>query len=225
MGEYGEWSSTARASWWSLTINNPTELDRQTIQNPPPRWLKWIKGQDEIGENGTLHLQFFMNTDQLRGKSIKDMFPRAHIKLATTALHISNLKNYIWKDETAVEGTRFERKFRAESEALTMAQVMYKIAENAYDSAEYQRLLKEVCPLSSKRVRTMKELNEAEFWDAVNILLAENENLVGLLTQPQYMRAWMHTRKVWVSKVELDRQTNITIYANNPDSPSIAINA
>lgn len=203
--------TTQRASWWSVVINNPTEQDRQTVHGPAPRWLKNIKGQDEIGESGTLHMQLCLNTDQCRFSSIKEWLPRANIHAAMTTAHINNLKNYVFKEDTAVANTRFEHSYRAANEALTMAQVLTQIAELAYDNERYQRLLTEVDD-RGLRVRTTRELHEREFWDAANMLIAANENLVALLTQPQYIRAWIHTRPVWVAKVAIDRQTDVTIH-------------
>lgn len=199
-----------RASWWSLTLNNPTEQDRQTIHGPAPRWLKMVKGQDEIGETGTLHIQMCLNTDQVRMSAIKGWLPRSHIVSATTQLHIQRLKNYVAKEETSVEGTQFEHKYREQEQHMTMADVMTRIAELAYADDEYNRLRTEKDDRGLP-VRTTKELHEREFWDCANMLISADENLVALLTQPQYLRAWIHTRKVWIIKTRVDSQTSLTI--------------
>lgn len=47
-----------RASWWSITINNPTDGDREAVKSENwPTWVKRFKLQEEVGENGTLHIQ------------------------------------------------------------------------------------------------------------------------------------------------------------------------
>ena len=45
-----------------------------------------------------------------------------------------------------------------------------------------------------------------EYWDSVNKILVDQPDLIGLLSQPQYQRAWENTRAVWI--LERDRQTD-----------------
>lgn len=201
--------TTSRGTWWSITVNNPTEQDRQTIHGPAPRWLRMVKGQDEIGEkSGILHIQAVANTTQTRMSSLMEWLPRAHIQLA----HNSNaLANYVFKEETAVEGTRFEHNYvnQLANGPLTMAQVMMKIAEVANVENTRKRLRPDndnVSPLPK-----LDEVYADEFWAAVEILLGQDENLVAFLTQPQYQRAWVKTRRVWLMKLAVDRQTEISV--------------
>lgn len=207
---------TVRGSWWLITINNPTELDRQTFSNPPPRWLRMAKGQDEIGENGTLHIQAALNTQQVRMSQIKQWLPRAHIELARNAAAVAN---YVSKDRTSVPDTQFEYNHVNETGngSLTMAQVMMLLAEYAYPNSEITKLAGEIGVDERPRYKTVEEIYKVEYWDSVNMLLTQNENLVALLTQPQYERSWIKTRKVWCLKLQLDRQTNVSVvYENSP---------
>jgi len=194
---------TIRGSWWSITINNPTEQDRQTIHGPAPRWLRMIKGQDEVGENGTLHIQAVANTAQIRKSAICDWLSRAHIELAR---NVNALANYVSKDKTSVDGTQFEHNYiDNENGPLTMAQVMRRIAEIANTERSRSRIE------NTEKPEKPDDVYADEYWSAVELLLGENENLVALLTQPQYQRSWVKTRRVWLMKVALDRQTKITI--------------
>lgn len=198
---------TVRASWWSLTLNNPTDDDRTIVHNNPPRWLRSIKGQDEIGgKNNTLHIQMVLNTDQVRASSIKEWLRRAHIKAALTKEHKANLMNYVHKQETAVPGTQFQHQWREESKSLTMAQALMKIAELAWTDEQCNEQLRDHFNNTHKYL-TKEQVYELEFWECVNLLLAQDENLVALYTQPQYIRAWTRTRKVWIKKA-LDSQTD-----------------
>lgn len=55
-----------------------------------------------------------------------------------------------------------------------------------------------------------------EYWSAVNAILRDDPDAVGLFTQPQYERAWTKTRETWIEKFEeessisenQDRQTD-----------------
>lgn len=205
---------TVRGSWWLVTINNPTELDRQTFTNPPPRWLRLAKGQDEIGENGTLHIQAALNTQQVRMSQVKQWLPRAHIELARNANAVAN---YVSKDRTAVPDTQFEYNHVDNGNgALTMAQVMMMLAEYAFTNSQITALSNKTNANGLPVYRIAEEIYKVEYWDAVGMMLTQNENLVALLTQPQYERAWVKTRKVWLIKLEQDRQTNVSVAYETP---------
>lgn len=218
-------SQTIRASHWGITINNPTEEDRVQLRTQM-RFLRTVRGQDEIGgDNGTLHIQAYANTDQVRMSQMKTWLPRAHFKPLTTKQHIDNMVNYVWKeDDTAVANTRFEIKHREDDSGkpLTMAQTLTRIAEYAFSQAEINKLMEPEIGENGVVVRkpmTMKEILEKEFWHAVNMMLTTNADLVGLLTQPQYMRAWTNTRQVWVNKFVVDSQTSIRVLDDGSISP------
>lgn len=204
-------TTSVRASWWSFTLNNPNDDERRLLGGAsPPRWLKLVAGQDEIAPGtGTLHIQGYCNTDQVRMSSIKKWLPRAHLKPAFTAGHISNLKTYCSeekkKNDSFVPGTQFKIQIRAENERMTMADALLKIAENAYSQQKLEQMLDDVGRGKSRRIT--EELYDREYWNIVEILLMENPDAVALYTQPQYLRAWVKTRRVWIMKLEQDRQT------------------
>jgi len=90
-----------KASYWLLTINNPTPEDRQALINPDDIIRRaWY--QDEIGETGTLHIQCCLNTKQVRFAAIKNLFPRAHIEAARNQ---NACKQYCQKRATSVPNT------------------------------------------------------------------------------------------------------------------------
>lgn len=201
---------TIRGSWWLGTLNNPTEQDRQTIHGPAPRWLRMVKGQDEIGENGTLHIQFALNTRQIRLSQIKEWLPRAHLEVARNANAITN---YVSKAATAVANSQFEHNYVTENANKTMADIMMMIA----DVANLDRTRERLAELKDNGlpVRKPDDCYKAEYWDAVEMLLCQDENLIALLTQTQYLTGWIRTRKVWIMKNEVDRQTKVAV--KSPD--------
>lgn len=201
-------SLTTRASNWSITINNPNADDRMKLLTNP-RWLRMVRGQDEIGANGTEHLQVFANTDQVRMSAIKSWLPRAHIKPCFTEEHIARTKAYVHKqDETTVANTQFERVIRGGNQSLTMAELLMRFAEHAW-TPEIILKMDEDRMKSGLKYKSLKEWYDDEYWYICNNeLLAENPDLIGLLSQPQYLRAWVNTRQVWIKKY-LDSQTKI----------------
>lgn len=93
--------TTVRASYWLVTMNNPTDSDRALLKSPED-YVKQMWYQDEIGEEGTLHIQLCINTTQVRFSQIKDWLPRAHIEAARNS---QACKNYCKKSATSVPGT------------------------------------------------------------------------------------------------------------------------
>lgn len=90
--------TTVRASYWLVTINNPTPEDRQTLREPAD-FCKQLWYQDEVGENGTLHIQLCINSTQVRFSQVKEWLPRAHIEAARNS---QACKNYCKKSDTSV---------------------------------------------------------------------------------------------------------------------------
>lgn len=184
--------TTQRGSWWSLTINNPTPDDRKRLQKEGlPAFVKMVQFQDEIGKEGTPHIQGAAHTAQVRFSAIKEWLPRAHIELARNK---ESLLNYVWKSETAIPGTQM----KSENEFITMEKAMLMIAEHKWDYCEWAEL-------HGHRIDPSKHASQ-EYWRAVKYILLEKPSLIGLFSNPQFERAWVNTRSVWLTLK--DRQTD-----------------
>jgi len=86
---------TERATSWSITINNPTDVETRC---EVPGWS--LEGQYEVGEEGTRHFQGMLKTPQVRFAAVKKVFPRAHIEVARNE---QALKNYVHKVDSRVD--------------------------------------------------------------------------------------------------------------------------
>lgn len=92
-------STTVKSTYWSLTINNPTQQDDENIVLAIQKGWK-ITGQKEAGENGTIHYQAMLHTpNQTRFSAVKKIFPRAHIEIAKNPIA---LRQYVEKEETRI---------------------------------------------------------------------------------------------------------------------------
>jgi len=92
-------STTVKSTYWSITINNPTEADDENIRLALQKGWK-VTGQKEQGENGTIHYQAMVHTpNQARFSALKNAFPRAHIEIAKNPIA---LKQYVEKSETRI---------------------------------------------------------------------------------------------------------------------------
>lgn len=88
-------SAQAKATVWSITINNPVESE---LRCEVPGWK--LEGQFEVGKEGTAHFQGMLKTPQVRFAAVKRVFPRAHIEVARNK---EALANYVKKEETRVD--------------------------------------------------------------------------------------------------------------------------
>lgn len=99
--------STARATCWSVTINNPTAADEEYIATARQKGWK-VDGQLEQGAQGTKHYQLIVKTPQVRFSAVKKAFPRAHIEAARNP---TALAKYCDKDDTKIGELKTESKF------------------------------------------------------------------------------------------------------------------
>lgn len=87
--------------YWMLTI---PKADWSVPEALDPA-ICYIKGQQEIGEGGYEHWQLMVIAKKIRRNALKRLFCQtAHLDLSRSQA----AEAYVWKDETAVEGTRFE---------------------------------------------------------------------------------------------------------------------
>lgn len=182
-----------------------------------------VKYQEEIGENGTRHIQGYANTDQVRLSQMKAWLPRAHFVVLKSKEHIENTKSYVWKkDETAVEDSQVEIVFRsaAANKPLTMADALTRMAAFAWSDG---KVTARVTPTDLHKGMKLKEVYEEEYWDIVKQILMDDENVVGLYTQPQYMRAWVNTRSVWILKNQLDSQTRVSVISPDGEISPVTV--
>lgn len=95
-------TTNQQGRWWVLTIPK----DSFEAPSTPPTGCCYAKGQLEVGAGGFEHWQVvacFIKKVRLRG--VKSVFgSTAHCELSRSAA----ANEYVWKDETAVIGTRFE---------------------------------------------------------------------------------------------------------------------
>lgn len=92
----------AQGRYWMITI----PIDKWDIPEVLPKELKYLKGQQEVGESGYVHWQLMAACEtKMRLNALKRLFcEQAHCELTRS----SAASEYVWKDDTAIEGTRFE---------------------------------------------------------------------------------------------------------------------
>lgn len=150
------------------------------------------------------HYQGYLRTTrQVRFAQLKKIYPGVHLE---PAKNWDALVKYCKKTESAVEGT--QQHHENKKTFMTMAQALTKLAAH--------------CPYVDRTrfidmdEKQLKAHNEQQFWDCVQNILETSPDEVGLYTQPQYFRAFINTRRIWMDKCldeaewhETDRQTDI----------------
>lgn len=135
------------------------------------------------------HYQGYLRTKrQVRHAQLRKILPGVRIEAARDW---NALLEYCKKKDTAVPGTQVHQ--ISTTQAMTMAQALTKLASYADNKPPTDFLLDDHEKRLEKYVNT-------EYWKAVRLILEDNPDEVGLWTQPQYLRAWIHTRSVWIKK-------------------------
>lgn len=90
--------SSLQGRYWMLTV----PWAEFTPYLPPS--VLYLRGQLESGEGGFLHWQLLAITGKCRGSKLRELFGPVHIELSRS----DAADAYVWKDDTAIIGTRFE---------------------------------------------------------------------------------------------------------------------
>ena len=90
--------------WWLLTVR---EEDYQGRDNALSDSIQYIRGQLEVGEGGFRHWQICVCLREKRGLNfVRELFGgTAHCEPSRS----DAAREYVWKEDTRVEGTQFER--------------------------------------------------------------------------------------------------------------------
>lgn len=92
---------TVQARYWIITLSCAISPLQPEITHP----VVFGKGQQEIGESGFRHWQFIIILcEKASLRTIQRLYPGSHAEPSRSKA----AESYVWKEETAVEGTRFE---------------------------------------------------------------------------------------------------------------------
>lgn len=208
--------STTRGVYWSVIVNNPTEEDLEKVyKGPYPPWMKHIKGQQEMAPTtGTRHINMYLHTEQMRLSGISKWLNRANIKPLMGIEHRDNwIEKYSQKEESAIANTQFEvdrRQQEGERKQRTMAGILTEMAAFRWTDSDIKE---KVVGNEETKGRPIKQVYEEEYWNIVSIMCGQDENLIQLFTMPAYKTAWVNTRRTWIQKSIVDRQTRMYIVA------------
>lgn len=167
--------TTQRATYWSVTINNPTPADEESIQLARQKGWK-VEGQLEKGEGGTLHYQLAVRTPQVRFSALKRQFPRAHIEVAR---NVAALSQYVTKEDTR-------------QQSLPQSQEMYPSLSKLWELiSQYITLHQPTLIDATRRLYIPNRIDKlAIFDDAIKHLIEQGYHVETMGVNPQVRTAW-----------------------------------
>ena len=198
---------TDRHSTWSITINNPTPQDDECINLARQKGWK-ITGQQEVGENGTLHYQLMAETGQQRFSALKKAFPRAHIEPARRP---QALKQYVTKEDTRV-GQLSESQEHYPSLTKTW-DLIYNLY-NTHNKEGWNLCYEDECIFYRDRDQEELDADPMKWFDcAVAQLISKGYHVESLASNPQTRTAWKKFYKSillrsHLKQMNIDRTTN-----------------
>lgn len=178
--------STQKSTYWSVTINNPTEADDENVQQALQKGWK-VEGQKEKGENGTIHYQIALRTpNQQRFSAVKKAFPRAHIEIARNPLA---LKQYVAKEETRVGELPENSEYYPSLSKLWDLIYKYGADNLIWDMVQ----VPEIVVVFEKHWEIEEQLKKdplAWFDYTINALIEEGYHVESMASNPQNRFAW-----------------------------------
>jgi len=150
------------------------------------------------------HYQGYIRTNrQVRFAQLKKIYPGVHLE---PAKNWDALVKYCKKTESAIPGT--QQHHENKKTYMTMAQALTKlVAHHPY--VDNSRMFE----MDEKQ---LEKHNNKLFWDCVQNVLETSPDEIGVYSQPQYLRCFLNTKRIWMDLcldqaqwTETDRQTDI----------------
>jgi len=197
--------STARATSWSVTINNPVASDYECIALARQKSGWRIDGEPEVGKEGTPHLQLWATTPQVRFSAMKKAFPRAHIEIAR---NITALKTYCGKDGNKLPSN--------DDKYPSLSKFWELLCDNVKPIMDYG------CQQSNPQ-RWLQQYD-----DAVGLLIEQGYHCESLATNPSTRSCWnkysvaiqKRTQTEKTDRQEVLKSQSVTIPTINADEES-----
>jgi len=187
------WAFTAFEDQWSLFTIMPDII------------AEWGWQEEVCATTARKHYQGYLRTKrQVRFSQLAKSLPKVHLEIAKDW---NKLLSYCNKTDTAVEGTQQHQV--SSTPSMSMADALIMLANN----------LSDLEPLTLEQMTddAIAKRSVFEYWQSVTKILMDNPNMVGLFTQPQYLRAWSNTRAVWVHHAKLKAES--IVYEEPLQSP------
>lgn len=201
-----------RATCWSVTINNPTADDDESIALARQKGWK-VEGQKERGESGTVHYQLMVRTPQVRFSAVKKQFPRAHIEQARNS---HALELYVHKDQSR------EGQLSDQSEQYPSLTKFWDLVIDQLDAWNCINFCYICNPVDERGTFWWKEapvqyrrdpLNALD--DVATVLIEQGYFVESLACNPQVRMAWRKFYTAIAIRVQRrrDRQTELELQA------------
>ena len=146
------------AKYWVFTLNNFVEEDVERLQQLP-EWIGYITFQHERGENGTDHLQGYLEClGRKRLSQLRDFIPRAHFEIrrgsqAQAIAYANKEDTRVGGPWTAGEPFQSRRGYRTDLDEM---------AQRIYDGASQEEIQVDYPGLSFQYRRQIAEVKREQ---------------------------------------------------------------
>jgi len=194
-----------RGTCWSIVINNYTE---EELKLNIPGWK--LRGQPEVGKNGTRHYQGMLLTPQVRFSQVKRQFPRAHIEIARDR---TALAKYVQKEDTRVGEYK-------EDNGIPTLWEYQTIVANEWDNDEFERRTND--DPYAKRFKYDNGAIALEYVDEICSQLIEggSKGLEFVAINPMWRSAWKKFYRSIIKRHASQAQSSSPPQAQSPSPES-----
>jgi len=174
-------------TYWSLTLNNPTEADMVIVRNPNDKYVRKFVWTPEQGEDGTPHIQGWLRLQRNQTLTfVKKLYPRAHLKPLKKDEYNENTHRYAQKDDATTRGVH----------TLTMNDPMPSV-ESVIEAIMLRMMTTPDTPLYlNKQNPTRHSVDDSAFskqerrWVEEEMVIEKGTSYAKLFVSPVYGRIW-----------------------------------
>jgi len=210
-------------TYWSVTLNNPTEADMLIVRNPNPKYVReFVWTPEEGAETGTPHVQGWLRLQRNQTQAfVKKLYPTAHLKPCRKDEYNENTHNYAQKDDATTRGphtiTLNDPMPGVES---VITDIMTRMMSNGdlppTRAAMYSRGGVEDSAFSKQRRRWVEE----------EVVIQKGPSYAKLFVSPVYERIWNEfARQIYLHLIDKQclESDSLTIPVVAPlESPAVA---
>lgn len=168
-------------TYWSMTINNPTDADMVLVRNPNEKYIRQFIWTPEQGESGTPHVQAYIRLHRNQPVSfVSKLYPRASLKGCSSDEHEFNVSNYAQKDDPTTRGPHTNTLFDPLPSADTL---LVKVLSQVWEDPDFLKQVDNPDDIPIKLVSKYKDLVERRF-------VSEKPMYMKVFVSPVYERCF-----------------------------------
>lgn len=194
-------------TYWSFTLNNPTEAEMVLVRNPNDKYIREFVWTPEEGEKGTPHIQGWIRLQRNNSKAfVIKLYPRAHFRGIAKDEYNENTHSYAQKTDVTTAGLHTITLNDPIPNADTQ---LYRVLRESFDRQYPDQLESAMIPERYTVQHGIRDLQYSQFMKLTEEIeleqVTQKANLEKIFVSPTYEKM---KRKYW--RQILSRIFNIT---------------